>query len=124
MTTGEDEPKAGLDPAAKGCGIGCLGLLVAAALLIGWAVIAGDDGNDGGGYVKVACRDWAKDRLKAPGTARFYNEKVDRDGTTYVVTGSVESQNSFGGTVRNTYRCEATRSGDSTELVSLTGLTD
>jgi hypothetical protein len=80
--------------------------------------------EDGGAYVKVACRDWVKDRLKAPTSADFSQESVSRNGQTYVVTGAVDSANSFGAPIRNTYRCEATHDGEASHLVALTGIED
>lgn len=78
--------------------------------------------DDGSGYVKVACRDWVKARLKSPSSADFSNEVVTSEGNRYTVRGAVDSDNSFGAPIRNTYECVATYSGEATTLVSLTGL--
>lgn len=85
--------------------------------------ISSAGGGDQSAYVKVACRDWVKERLKSPASAEFSDESVERDGDDgYVVSGAVDSQNGFGAMIRNTYTCEATHSGETTRLVSLTGL--
>lgn len=94
--------------------------LVAVVLFAGFAIFGG--GGDDSGQVKVACRDWVKDRLKSPGSADFSGEAVSQDGKTYVVTGAVDSDNSFGAAIRNHYRCEATHDDGRSVLVSLDGL--
>lgn len=105
-----------------------VGTLVAISVAVVGGLFAvdhwrGGSTDDQSGYVKVACRDWVKDRLTSPATAKFSGESVSRTGNTYVVTGSVDSQNSFGAMIRNGYQCEAINDGSgSSSLVSLTGL--
>ena len=55
---------------------------------------------------QVACEDFVKDRLKSPGTADFSDTEREGSGRTWTVRGSVDSQNSFGAVVRNTYTCK------------------
>lgn len=109
------------DPIARGIGIGCLGIIGAVAALLVFGILFGGD-DDRGAQVKIACREWVQERLKSPGSADFSNESVENYGDTYVVTGYVDSDNSFGASIRNEFRCKATNSGGSTQLVSLTGL--
>ena len=85
----------------------------------------GDESSgDQSAYVEVACRDWVKDRLKSPTSAKFSGENTTQTGNTYVVRGSVDAQNSFGAMIRSDYTCEAIHEGGSSRLVSLTGLGD
>ena len=110
------------EPAPNKVGLGCL---LTAVLLIGGcgALIAvGGDDDDASGQVKVACRDWVRDRLKSPSSAKFSGESVRRSGTSYTVTGAVDSQNSFGAMIRNDFTCETTNSGGETRLLGITGI--
>ena len=106
-----------------GVGIAALLVLVIGALaVIGGASGGSGDGGDQGAYVKLACHDWVKDRLKSPSSAKFSGDTIKRTGNTYVVTGAVDSQNSFGAMIRNRYQCEAIHEGESSSLVALNGL--
>jgi hypothetical protein len=52
------------------------------------------------------CEDFVKDRLKSPGTASFTRPTVTSAGVdTWRVDGSVDAENSFGGTVRVDFQC-------------------
>jgi hypothetical protein len=76
--------------------------------------------SDPGPYVTVACRDWARGRLKSPSTANFSQETAQGLGDgRWRVTGVVDSQNSFGAVVRSAWTCEATYAGEETTLVSV-----
>lgn len=102
-----------------------VGIGVTAAAMIGLAIYVGADDSsstDGSAYVKVACRDWVKDRLKSPGSADFSSEVATHEGARYTVRGAVDSDNSFGASIRNTYVCVATYTNEATTLVGLTGL--
>jgi hypothetical protein len=62
---------------------------------------------------RFACRQFVEDRLKAPATADFTDETVTSlGGERFEVTGSVESQNSFGTTMRSDYECDLRYNGD------------
>jgi Protein of unknown function (DUF2510) len=60
----------------------------------------------------TVCKNFVKDRLKAPGTAKFAKRSdpfvrvitID-DGANYFVTGWVDSQNGFGALLRADFRC-------------------
>lgn len=56
---------------------------------------------------RLQCRHAVKDKLKSPATADFSNETESGSGQTgtYTVTGSVDSENSFGATVRSDFTC-------------------
>lgn len=56
---------------------------------------------------RSACHQFVERRLKSPGSAEFGGEAVAGPGPIWKVTGSVDSQNSFGTKVRNRYVCEA-----------------
>lgn len=74
-----------------------------------------------------ACETYVKNRLKAPATAQF-RDPVDNDGdigwdhhdTTWTITSTVDSENSFGATLRTAFTCTITDQGDSWHLNRLT----
>ena len=70
---------------------------------------------------QIACQDTVKDRLKAPATAQFDNwtRSANADGT-YTITGTVDSQNSFGAMLRSKFSCQVRDGGDGTARVSIT----
>jgi len=103
-------------------------ILIISAVIIGLCAgcvtlfsAVGDD--DPSGHVTVACRDWVKERLKAPATADFSQETAaveDSAANRWKVTGVVDSENSFGAKVRSRWTCIATHEGDTTSLVDIT----
>jgi hypothetical protein len=56
---------------------------------------------------RFACRQFVEDRLTAPATADFSDETVTSldGGKRFRISGSVDSQNSFGATLRADYEC-------------------
>jgi hypothetical protein len=98
--------------AQQGCSPGCVWVLVA---IVGFAVVAtvlsnmggGDDGPDDTGAVDV-CHQAVEDQLKAPGTADYGGETVTHTGDRYTVAGHVDSENSFGASLRSEWTCQAT----------------
>jgi len=99
--------------------IGAVILLCIAAFV--FPAVKGDktDGFD----AQVVCRDFVRDRLKAPSTADFSD--VDHTGSapTFTVTGNVDAENSFGAMLRMRFTCVVEDAGDQWRLKSLTGLT-
>lgn len=71
-----------------------------------------------------ACEHFVDQRLKSPASARYSSEQVSHTGTTYVVGGNVDSQNSFGAMIRNQFVCtETLDTGNNTwHLQALDGL--
>lgn len=75
----------------------------------------------------IMCEKFVKQRLKSPGSAEFSNAGETKVTTIsgsapwkYQVVGHVDSQNSFGAKVRNTYDCTATTpDGETWNLDSL-----
>ena len=64
---------------------------------------------------KDACRNRIKELLVSPGTADFegFSETQYTPSSKGVyVEGHVDSENSFGGTIRTTYQCEVWNDGD------------
>lgn len=99
----------------KGCFGPFLGLFVLfGGLMVGCMALAG--GGDGGvsdTEVRMQCREWARDHLRSPSTADFSDETVRSAGTNeWTVTGSIDAENAFGGTVRATYTCDIRLDGD------------
>lgn len=67
---------------------------------------------------KRACQEqFIADRLKAPATAKFSNVTVSGLDGTHTVTGSVDSQNSFGAQVRASFTCVVHASPDGKQWV-------
>lgn len=64
------------------------------------------------------------EHLKSPSTAVFpwgepTNVSADDEGTKWCVSGVVDAQNSFGGTIRTRWAVEMTRDGDKWSLVNV-----
>lgn len=103
------------------------GVIVAAVLtLAGCGSSESDKAKNGGdeAEAQVVCRDFVRDMLKSPSSADFSDEDASNvGGKMWQVTGSVDSENSFGAMIRNTYTCKVRwTGGDRYELVNLTGL--
>lgn len=74
-------------------------------------------------YSWYACREFIKDRLKAPSTADFERENLDhvimQSSDTYLVSMRVDAENSFGVKLRGDYLCTIKKSGTDWALVDL-----
>ena len=104
--------------------LGCLAIflapiaLIVLALIVG-AIWAGFNGssNDPNKYEAIRyCEDQIRDQLKAPSTAEFASDSSSTSNP-FVVTGSVDSENSFGAMLRADFQCTVTISGDSFRAV-------
>lgn len=88
-----------------------LGLVIVVGLIVASSQQDTSDtsnsGEDLSSQAKEVCRNSVKDQLKAPATAQFSDEQASGVGDTWAVTGSVDSENSFGALIRNTYTCDA-----------------
>ena len=95
---------------------GCLWFAVVAVALVVWAVVATmtnparDDHEEWD--AKIACEGLVKEQLRAPSTAKFSNETATGGPDSWTVTGLVEAQNAFGGTVGHRYSCSVTFTGE------------
>lgn len=58
-----------------------------------------------------ACEGAVEQNLKAPATAK-YDSSVRKAGASWIVTGSVDAENSFGALIRSTYECEVVKRGN------------
>jgi hypothetical protein len=107
--------------------LGCVGLVVVAAVgLYACTASLGGSGEDGGPDqygAEAACQEFVERRLKSPSTAEF-DTTATGGPTTFTVTGTVDSQNSFGAMVRNEFTCVTTARGEEWVLDSLSGLTN
>lgn len=88
------------------------------------AAVAGcGDSDDGGGEygARDVCQQFVEDRLKSPGSADFSDEDATENSNgSWTVTGVVDSDNSFGASIRNSYECTVRHSvGDNWKLVDL-----
>lgn len=61
---------------------------------------------------KDACHHYVEQHLKSPSTAEYSDEKVAGVGSNWTCSGTVDSQNSFGATVRNTYTIKVEKRSD------------
>jgi hypothetical protein len=104
------------EKASNGClkvSLLIFGGIVALSLII-TALFGGFGGSgSGAGVAKRACHNTVESSLKSPSTARFsssvsgHNTKEDN----FLVEGTVDAQNSFGATVRNSFQCVVDTSG-------------
>ncbi len=89
-----------------------VGAVVGVTILASVISSGGDDKADAGSGrssdAKYVCEKSVKDQLKAPATAKFTGATATLGaGDRWTVTGSVDSQNSFGALVRTAYTCSA-----------------
>lgn len=99
-------------------GLGCLGLILVVFVLIMAVAIrnrpspeqqAADDWRVASYGAAAACEDKVRERLKAPGSARFQAPRDARITTSpegwFEIHAYVDSQNSFGALLRSQYTC-------------------
>ena len=91
-------------------------LIVIAIILIARSCVSGSSsggsskdsyGHDQADAIVIA-KDKVKEQLKSPSSAKFSNVSASLSGNTWTVTGSVDAQNSFGATIRNTFKVTIT----------------
>lgn len=99
---------------------------VAAGIALLFGVLAGcqalgDDGpGEGSGPgVKRACKEFVDKRLKSPGSAD-YNLTATNVGTRWTVVGTVDSENSFGASLRSRVECVMESGGADYTATSVT----
>lgn len=71
------------------------------------------------GVAKSMCRDAIKTQLKAPTSAQFSNENVQYTGVKWkewLVTGTIDADNSFGAKIHESYSCTLTWNGSDYQL--------
>lgn len=67
-----------------------------------------DKGQDPNSYRPTAiqlCENAVRDQLKAPSTADFSVSTASLSSNKWIVTGSVDAENSFGATLRKDFQC-------------------
>jgi hypothetical protein len=109
----------GKDIAGAGCGIGCLAVIL--FVVIGASQSGGRSGPDLT-TPRIMAEDFVADSLKSPSTAAFSGRdetRVYQDGNTWYVHGWVDSQNSFGATVRTRYHVTMRQHGQQWKLVDI-----
>jgi hypothetical protein len=107
---------------SPGCLIAIGVVLLGVLVLIVWGAIAGPDTDTGAILAEDACHDAVKAQLKSPSSASFPGGQVTERSGGYVVEGAVDSQNSFGAMIRNTFTCTVAGDNDSVRVVNVTGL--
>lgn len=87
----------------------------ACAVLIVTALVVASCSQGGSveGKAGIMAREFVKQQLVAPSTARFGEYTTRREGTenTYSVDGEVDSENVFGASLRKRYHCKLRYSG-------------
>ena len=82
--------------------VATLGVCVLTITLTGCSTSSGQDTK----YQKQ-CQDLVLETLKAPASAKFSNWNIEKEGSsTFLVSGSVDSQNGFGALLRSNFVCE------------------
>jgi hypothetical protein len=90
------------------------------ALVACLAACGGGAGGEVGAY--KACTRAVGTQLKAPATADFsgFSDSVTTvDGDLYSVSGSVDSENSFGAMIRSIWTCQVRDTGDNWDLITI-----
>lgn len=98
-------------------------LAVAATIIVAGCTSAKSGGGGGGGggggdsfAAEYECNEFVRDRLKSPSTAHFPADTSSHVGNQWTVRGSVDSENSFGASLRSTFTCKMTVTGDNWHL--------
>lgn len=91
-------------------------VLVGVVLAAMWTSARSDSGN--AGEAVAQCEGFADQRLKSPASADYDLGAVESDGR-WTVTGTVDSQNSFGAMIRNDVECVIELDDNSARLVDL-----
>ena len=121
-------------PAKKKTSPGTWGCLVLIVLAVIWFMVGDFDSGSSTSSTPAShsgveaygmCRDFVRDRLKAPSTAKFAristNYITDLGSGSYRVRAYVDSQNSFGAQLRTEYTCEVKHQGGGKwKLIDLT----
>ena len=110
---GEQEAEAKPPVKSTGCmlRLGLAAVLI--ALFVAWGMGQSRDSDDSEAQqmgAQIACEEMVRDRLKSPSTADFSDVSTSGFGP-YIVRGSVDSQNSFGATIRSSFSCNLELSG-------------
>lgn len=95
------------------CGVPVLGgLVIVVILAISAAFGGGSSTADDSVEAQIACENRIKDALKSPSTADF-DDDVSGTGP-YTVSGTVDSENSFGAMLRSSFQCTVKVTDDKT----------
>lgn len=97
-----------------------IGVVFVVAVMVLALYSSNRDGDAGTEREAVAqCEGFADKRLKAPDEAE-YDLAATSDGDQWVVTGTVDAENSFGAKVRSDVTCELHFDGDTAVLDNIT----
>ncbi len=100
--------------------LGCLGIVLAPVILIvlfiiGGALFGSSDSDEPNRFEAIRyCEDAVLDQLRSPSTAEFDSRSTDSNP--FRVSGTVDAENGFGATVRNSFACTVTITGDSFQV--------
>lgn len=113
--------------AGRTLGIG-ISILIVLGLVAMCAAINGHTSTPGTSDYQAdaqrVCHGFVKDELKSPASAQFSGDAVTGSGLDWTDVGNVDSDNSFGAPIRNTFSCEVTYNSADNQwtLVALDGL--
>ena len=112
--------------------VAVIGIIVAAFVLIGIFVPVPGAGGKADvpslsqmtTEAKAQCREAVKDQLKSPASAKFSDETVtgSEPDAVWFVSGSVDSQNSYGALLRSSFECSVTFANGEASAVRVTSL--
>lgn len=92
-----------------------ISILIAIVVLFScWTIVSRSDGDGDGDndenrarMASIQCRNFVKDRLKSPSTAKFpMSTGQDVGNNSFEVSSYVDAQNSFGATIRQNWYCK------------------
>ena len=100
------------DKLLRNCGIGCVGIIALFVIIFAVSASVGGDSDEPNSYEAIRyCEDKVETMLKAPASAEF--SSTSTAANPFTVTGTVDSENSFGAILRANFQCTVTISGDS-----------
>lgn len=88
------------------------GLAIAIGLAAWGSTRSADETNDNAPSAVYACEENVKQKLRSPATAKFNSQARDAGDRVWKVVGTVDSDNSFGATIRSDFACTAEIKGD------------
>lgn len=100
-----------LKDVAKGCGLGCGGIILLSIIIVFLSTIFSSDTRTVDKYdAEVFAEDFVKEKLKSPSSAKFSSTSEkdikEIEDNVWEVSGSVEAENSFGANIKNNFIVE------------------
>lgn len=97
-------------------------VILSVGIIGGFIFLSMNHTSSGNKYdAQTACEDAIRAQLKAPSSAKFSNLRYVEKAPIYTIRLDVDSENSFGATIRSTYTCELSWTGSTYRMDDLTG---